>query len=82
MYPKRRQNLVAILINSRNQNGENGTLVGFKSLYFMDEGRIVLESAFRIASELRGQGVGKVFSEWRKKYLTQNYPKTVIHAKR
>ena len=50
MYPKRRQNLVAILINSRNQNGENGTLVGFKSLYFMDEGRIVLESAFRIAS--------------------------------
>ena len=57
-HPARRQNLVAILKNShpKTSKTESGIVVGFCSLYFMDEGRIVVKMAFRVASQLRGQG--------------------------
>ena len=49
---------MAILKNSypKTSKTESGIVVGFCSLYFMDEGRIVVKMAFRVASQLRGQG--------------------------
>ena len=57
---------MAILKNSypKTSQTESGIVVGFCSLYFMDEGRIVVKMAFRVASQLRGQGTAFDFANF------------------
>ena len=70
-HPARRQNIVAILKNSYSKTSktESGIVVGFCSLYFMDEGRIVVKMAFRVASQLRGQGTVFDFANFTLNFL-------------
>ena len=70
---------MAILKNSypKTSKTESGIVVGFCSLYFMDEGRIVVKMAFRVASQLRGQGTVLHFANFT---LTRYYcPSIFFH---
>ena len=64
--PQKRRNLVLL--------DEADRVIGYQSFYFQEEGRKVVAQALRIDGGLRGQGVGRQFSQLCKQYLLEMNP--------
>ena len=62
-----RRNLVFLL------TGEN-QIIGFRSIYLQNGGRVVACFARRIYKDMRGKGFGRRLSELTTEYLKSNYP--------
>ena len=52
-----------------------GEIVGFVSIYFQNEGKVVAKFAFRVCKGIRGKGYGKKITSLLEEYLKQHYPK-------
>ena len=70
---------MAVLLKDEEEPEDFGTIVSFKSLEIIEMGKVIVERAFRIISELRGDGVCTAFNEWLVKYLKNIYSGQVLN---
>ena len=70
---------MAVLLKDEEEPEDFGTIVSFKSLEIIEMGKVIVERAFRIISELRGDGVCTAFNEWLVKYLKNIYSGEVLN---
>ena len=70
---------MAVLSKDEEEPEDFGTIVSFKSLEIIEMGKVIVERAFRIISELRGDGVCTAFNEWLVKYLKNIYSGEVLN---
>ena len=76
--PEKRLNLVAVLLKDEEEPEDFGTIVSFRSLEILEMSKVIIERAFTIISELRGDGVCTAFNEWLVKYLKTIYSGEVL----
>ena len=51
----------------------NGNIVGFRSIYFQNAGKVGVKFAFRISKDIRGKGYGRQLTILLDKYLKENH---------
>ena len=51
-----------------------GRVVGFRSVYFLNDKKVAIRFAFRISKDIRGKGFGKQATKLLDDYLKCNYP--------